>query len=145
MKLADAERYRLLTTHFVAGGDGRLIVGRLGGAPVSTVLCGLRGSRAYYFMGGTNAAGLAVNAATLVLTRAATLLAEGGARVLNLGGVPRSAERGDDPAHGLYRFKEGFGATRVECASAKWSHGAGAPADHGAEAPADHGAGAPAK
>lgn len=121
MELADEERYRLLEATFVAGGGARLFVGRIGGAPVSAILCGLNGARAYYFMGGTNGAGLEVNAATLVMTRAATLLAEAGARVLNLGGVARSAARADDPAHGLYRFKEGFGATRVECASAKWT------------------------
>jgi hypothetical protein len=135
MELADVERYRLLAETFVAGGDGRLFVGRRNGEPVSAILCGLHGRRAYYFMGGTNDAGLKVNAATLVLTRAATLLAEAGARVLNLGGVARSSERNDDPAHGLYRFKEGFGATRVECVSAKWTPGAKAPASHGAKAP----------
>lgn len=121
MELADAERYRLLETTFVAGGGARLFVGRIGRAPVSAILCGLHGVRAYYFMGGTSGAGLEVNAATLVMTRAATLLAEAGARLFNLGGVAKSAGLESDPAHGLYRFKEGFGAARVECASAKWT------------------------
>jgi lipid II:glycine glycyltransferase (peptidoglycan interpeptide bridge formation enzyme) len=124
MELPDADHYRRLAETFVAGGGARLIVGRRGGAAVSAVLCGLNGARAYYYMGGTNAAGLEVNAATLVLTRAATLLATSGARVLNLGGVARAAEAADHPAHGLYRFKEGFGATRVECASSTWTTGA---------------------
>ena len=123
MQLPDETRYRLLSETFVAGGGGRLFVGRIGGAPVSAILCGVYGARAYYFMGGTNAAGLAVNAATLVMTRAATLLAAAGAELFNLGGVAKSAEHEGDPAHGLYRFKEGFGATRVECASAKWIPG----------------------
>jgi GNAT acetyltransferase-like protein len=123
MDLPDAERYRLLAETFVAGGGGRLFVGRIGGAPVSAILCGVNGARAYYFMGGTNAQGLAVNAATLVMTRAATLLAAAGVQSFNLGGVARSAEREGDPAHGLYRFKEGFGAARLECVSAKWTPG----------------------
>jgi hypothetical protein len=124
MRLPDRDHYARLAATFVAGGAGRLIVGRLGGAPVSAVLCGVSGARAYYLMGGTNAAGLEVNAATLVLVKAATLLAEEGVRVLNLGGVPRAAADANHPANGLDRFKEGFGAARVECTSGIWRRGA---------------------
>ncbi len=121
MHLPDAEQYRRLDASFIAGGGGRLIVGRKEGTPLSAVLCGIERGRAYYLMGGTSPAGFECNAATLVLWRASVLLAERGARVLNLGGVPREAATEGDPAHGLFRFKEGFGATRVDCRSGTWS------------------------
>jgi hypothetical protein len=120
MRLPERGHYERLAATFVAGGGGRLFVGRRAGAPLSAILCGVEQTRAYYLMGGTNEAGLAVNAATLVLVRAASLLAEAGVRVFNLGGVPRAAADAGHPAHGLDRFKEGFGAARVECASGIW-------------------------
>src|SRR5262249_46508516 len=104
MRLPDRGHYARLAETFVAGGAGRLFVGRRSGVPVSAVLCGVERTRAYYFMGGTNPAGLEVNAATLVLVKAATLLAERGVRVFNLGGVPRAAADANHPAHGLDRF-----------------------------------------
>lgn len=123
MELPDRELYARLERCFLGAG-GRLFVGRKEGTPMSAILCGVEGRRAYYFMGGTSKAGFECNAATLVLWRASVLLAEKGATLLNLGGVPREAEHEDHAAHGLYRFKEGFGAARVDCTSATWVRGA---------------------
>jgi hypothetical protein len=121
MDLPDPESYARLEKSFVAGGGARLFVGRKEGTPLSAVLCGAHGTRAYYFMGGTSPEGFECNAATLVLWRASDLLAQRGVASFNLGGVPRSAELAGDAQHGLFRFKEGFGATRIECRSGTWT------------------------
>lgn len=120
MELPDPQQYARLEASFVAGGGGRLIVGRLHGEPVSAVLCAHERSRAYYLMGGTSPAGFECNAATLVLWRAACLLQERGVAELNLGGVPGGAEAEGHAQHGLWRFKDGFEPRRVECRSGTW-------------------------
>ena len=120
MELPDAQQYQRLAATLVASGGGRLFVGRQDGVAVSAILCAVERSRAYYLMGGTSAAGFECNAATLVLWRAATLLAERGLAELNLGGVPRAAESEGHAEHGLWRFKEGFEPRRVECCSGTW-------------------------
>ncbi len=121
MDAPDADRFRRLAEIFVARGGGALIVGRRDGRPLSAILCGVATRRAYYLIGGTSPEGFECNAATLVLWRASELLATRGVATLNLGGVPRDAEQPDHPEHGLFRFKEGFGAARVECCSGIWS------------------------
>jgi hypothetical protein len=138
MHVPDAEQYRRLAESFVAGGGARLFVGRKEGRPMSVILCGvssgaapsstgtpaagaLRSGRAYYFMGGTTPEGFECNAATLVLWRASVALADLGVATFNLGGVPREAEQEGHAQHGLFRFKEGFGPTRVDCCSGTWT------------------------
>ena len=123
MELPDPRQYERLAATFVARGGGRLFVGRLGGEPVSAVLCGVERDRAYYLMGGTTPAGFECNAATLVLWRAACLLAATGITELNLGGVPRAAEQDGHPQHGLLRFKDGFEPMRIDCRSGTWESG----------------------
>lgn len=125
MSLPEAQQYERLQRCFVGAGNGRLFVGRKEGAPMSAILCGVEGTRAYYLMGGTSAAGFECNAATSVLWRASVLLAQGGVVELNLGGVPREAETAGHAEHGLWRFKEGFAPRRVECRSAVWQRGNG--------------------
>ncbi len=39
----------------------------------------------------------------------------------NLGGTPATARLHDDPQHGLYRFKSGFGAEIVSRRSVRWT------------------------
>lgn len=123
MSVPEREQYRRLADPFVRSGGGRFFVGRRDGAALSAILCGVEGTRAYYLMGGTSPAGFECNAATFVLWRAALLLAEAGVTELNLGGVPRDAEREGHPEHGLWRFKEGFAPRREECRSATWVRG----------------------
>jgi len=123
MELLDPRQYERLAATFVARGGGRLFVGRLAGEPVSAVLCGVERDRAYYLMGGTTPAGFACNAATLVLWRAACLLAATGVTELNLGGVPRAAEQDGHAQHGLLRFKDGFEPVRIDCRSGTWESG----------------------
>ena len=117
MKLPDATRYRALARTVVADGGARILVARLDGRPLSCLLIGELGPRAYYLMGGSSPEGLTLNAASLLMWRASGLLRERGVDHLNLGGVPAHAEEEDAVEHGLYRFKDGFGARRFLCRS----------------------------
>ena len=52
--------------------------------------------------------------------RAIELLTADGFEVFNLGGVSAAAEDPEDAAHGLYRFKDGWGGERVSCHNGVW-------------------------
>lgn len=66
--------------------------------------------RAIYLTGGSTAEGYRHSAAVWLHWRVMSLLAERGFNVYNLGGTPASALQPEHPAHGLFRFKRGFGA-----------------------------------
>jgi hypothetical protein len=85
-----------------------------GGAVVSSLLV-LRSARvAYYHSAGTTPDGMAAGASPFVVAGAARVLARDGMLEFNLGGAEPS-----NP--GLYRFKEGFGATIRELEAATFS------------------------
>ena len=120
MSLPSPAQYDVLAKTFVQQGGGRLIVARIDGNPVSCILIGVGGPRAYYMMGGTSPEGLASNAASLVMWRAIELLQRDKLQVLNLGGVSARAADPESVEHGLYRFKDGWGGERVSCISGVW-------------------------
>ncbi len=120
MSLPGAAQYRTLARTLVALGGGRLIVGRKDGEPVSCILIGVGGPRAYYLMGGTSPEGFRCNSASLVMWRAIELLTAAGVEVLNLGGVSAESEDPESAGHGLYRFKDGWGGERVSCHNGVW-------------------------
>ena len=113
------EQYGIMARTLFPSG-ARLFLGRLEGEVVSSILVCTSGSQAYYFLGGTNARGLAANAATLVMWEISCRLYESGFEVLNLGGVPARATDPDSAEHGLFRFKDGWGAAQVPCRSGTW-------------------------
>ncbi|HET7564474.1 MAG TPA: peptidoglycan bridge formation glycyltransferase FemA/FemB family protein [Gemmatimonadaceae bacterium] len=76
---------------------------------------GWGGRRAFYRVGGSTMDGYRVGAAAWLHWRIMCVLAERGFSAYNLGGTPASAAHADDPMHGLFRFKTGFGATCVPC------------------------------
>ena len=51
--------------------------------------------------------------------------AERGFAAYNLGGNPATAAVREDPAHGLHRFKGGFGPSLSTCQGMHWSLGPG--------------------
>ncbi|MCA8941282.1 MAG: GNAT family N-acetyltransferase [Planctomycetes bacterium] len=108
-------RYRLLCD--TLGDDGTTLVGLIDGQVVSAMLVARRGRHTYYLNGGTNDAGLAANAASSVFWEATRKLHADGAATLNLGGTPADAADPGSPAHGLYRFKLGWGTTPAACRS----------------------------
>jgi hypothetical protein len=91
-----------------------------GGELLAAVLLGVGETRAYYVMGGATTAGYGCGASAWLHARVAGQLANAGLRHYNLGGAPIAAKEPGDPAHGLHRFKTGFGAEVVPCAGDRW-------------------------
>ncbi|MBI4420472.1 MAG: GNAT family N-acetyltransferase [Gemmatimonadetes bacterium] len=88
--------------------------------PLAAALVGWANGRAFYVLGGSTAAGYEAGAGIWLHWRIICRLCEEGFTAYNLGGTPPSAQSPSDPAHGLYRFKLGFGARLVPCRGARW-------------------------
>lgn len=103
----------LATERFIPGSPwgSTTFAARDGDTLLAAALVGWCNRRAYYISGGATAAGYELSASTWLHWRIAGRLALDGLAVYNLGGAPAAAELPDHPAHGLHRFKEGFGAT----------------------------------
>jgi hypothetical protein len=82
-------------------------------ALLCAALVGWGGKRAFYVAGGSTPRGYSAGAAIWMHWQVMAAASEAGLHVYNLGGVPASATRENDPAHGLYRWKCGFGAEIV--------------------------------
>jgi len=89
--------------------------------PLVAALVGWANRRAFYLIGGSTPAGYARDAAQWLHWRIMCALADMGFTHYNLGGTPVSAVNSGDPAHGLHRFKTGFGADVVSCRSVGWT------------------------
>jgi len=87
-------------------------------ALLAAVLVGWANQRAYYLLGGSTPEGYRRSAAVWLHWRIMAMLAASGCRVYNLGGTAAAAVRPEDAAHGLYRFKQGFGGETVVCGGA---------------------------
>jgi len=87
---------------------------------LNVVLIGWGNGRAFYLLGGSTPEGYRRSAAAWTHWRIMQLCARAGHRVYNLGGTPAGAEATTHTAHGLYRFKQGFGATQVSCKGNGW-------------------------
>jgi hypothetical protein len=92
-----------------------------GGTPLAAALVGWANHRAFYLVGGSTAAGYERDAAQWLHWRIMCHLADEGFTAYNLGGTPGSAALPTDPAHGLYRFKTGFGAEIIALRNARWT------------------------
>ncbi len=91
------------------------------GAPLAAALVGWAKPRAYYLVGGSTPTGYACHAAVWLHWRIMCHLTGAGFTTYNLGGTPATARLHDDPQHGLYRFKSGFGAEIVSRRSVRWT------------------------
>lgn len=89
-------------------------------APLCAALVGWANRRAFYVLGGSTPEGYACHAAAWLHWRIMCYLAEEGFTAYNLGGTPSSAALAGDPAHGLHRFKSGFGAEVEQCRGLRW-------------------------
>lgn len=94
------------------------------GTLLAAALIGMNERRAFFLMGGATLAGYQCGGSVWLHARLASQFAAAGLRHYNLGGAPASAIRPDDPAHGLHRFKTGFGGVVVPCATDHWILGA---------------------
>jgi Acetyltransferase (GNAT) domain len=91
------------------------------GAPLAAALVGWAKPRAYYLVGGSTPAGYTCHAAVWLHWRIMCHLVGAGFTTYNLGGTPATARLPDDPQHGLYRFKSGFGTEIVSRRSVRWT------------------------
>jgi len=91
--------------------------------PLAAALVGWANRRGFYLIGGSTPAGYERDAAQWLQWRIMCALADAGFTHYNLGGTPASASNPRDPAHGLHRFKTGFGAEIVSCRSVGWTLG----------------------
>ena len=87
---------------------------------LAAILVGWAGHKAYYLMGGSTPQGYRLSAAFWLHWRVMALLAEHGCTAYNLGGTPEAGGMPEHPAHGLFRFKKGFGSEAVRCRGARW-------------------------
>ena len=87
---------------------------------LAALLLGWAGQRAFYLIGGSTPDGYQCGAAPWLHAQAMTMLARRGIQRYNLGGTPLDAAEESSPAHGLYRFKTGFGVSPVERRGMRW-------------------------
>jgi len=87
---------------------------------LAAVLVGWANHRAYYILGGSTPEGYGRSASVWLHWAVMRMLAGHGCTAYNLGGTPDSAVRPESPAHGLFRFKHGFGAEIVRCRGVRW-------------------------
>lgn len=103
------------------GGSVRIRAAYHGDRLLAAILVGLSPRHAFYVMGGATEAGYAAGASAWLHTHTMMEFADAGLETYNLGGVPAHAHDPADPAHGLHRFKSGFGAAIVGCGSEHWT------------------------
>ena len=95
-------------------------IARHGTTALAAALVGWAVGRGYYVMGGSTPEGYRAAASIWLHWRIMCRLADLGFISYNLGGSSATAASPEDPSHGLYRFKLGFGSSIVPCCSARW-------------------------
>ena len=86
---------------------------RYEGRPVSAAFISIYSGRVLYVLGGSEPKGFELDAPAALFWSVLNRCAELGCREFNFGGVPASAKDPQSVAHGLYRFKAGFGGRQV--------------------------------
>lgn len=110
-----------LTRPARTGDEGLAVhVAMQGDTLLAAALIGRSERRAFFLMGGATPAGYQCGGSTWLQARLTSQFAAEGLRHYNLGGAPVSAVHEGDPAHGLHRFKLGFGSKPVPCAGDRW-------------------------
>jgi len=92
-----------------------------GGTPLAAALVSWANRRAFYLIGGSTPAGYERDASQWLHWHIMCALADAGFTHYNLGGTPASAVEPGDAAHGLYRFKTGYGPDVVSCRGVGWT------------------------
>lgn len=108
-----------LYDHLVKQGAGRLFLARRGGEPVAGIFFATFNGRAYSVFSGSSEEGYRLGAQSGLFWTAVEAFKAEGFHELNRGGVAASAEREEDPLHGIYVFKLRLGTTPVTCRSGR--------------------------
>jgi hypothetical protein len=90
------------------------------GGPLAAAAIGYANRRGYYISGGSTPRGYARDASVWMQYRISCILSAAGFVTYNLGGTVAGANASTHRAHGLYRFKRGFGAVVKRCAGIRW-------------------------
>lgn len=108
-----AEFTALWGTRFLAAYDGDTLL--------TVAMIGWGNGRAFYLLGGSTPEGYKRGSAAWLHWRVMVSCIEAGHTAYNFGGTPAAAADPQHPAHGLFRFKSGFGSEQVECAGSHLS------------------------
>jgi hypothetical protein len=100
-------------------GLARIVGARVNGDVVSAGLFTCFNGLVYHTLSGHGEAALRTQAPTLLLWETIKRYKAEGARRFNFGGCPVSAADEEDPSHGVYVYKMGFGGVRRECATGR--------------------------
>ncbi|HEV2251089.1 MAG TPA: peptidoglycan bridge formation glycyltransferase FemA/FemB family protein [Candidatus Limnocylindria bacterium] len=103
--------YRTVWRTLIDAGLATLWLAAHGDRPVAGAMTWHCGDREVYQYGATNDAGRKVYAAYGLLWRCIGEAQARGARAFDFGGIPADPDDVNDPMHGPYRFKKGFGGT----------------------------------
>jgi hypothetical protein len=89
--------------------------------PLAAAAVGYANGAAYFINGGSTPLGYAGDASIWMHWRIGQELAAAGFKRYNLGGTPAGACDPHHSAHGLFRFKSGFGGVSPNCSGLRWS------------------------
>ena len=103
--------YRRMWGTLVSAGHAKVRLAEREGASVAGALVWRCGEREVYQSAATNDAGRSAYAAYLLLWRCIIEARRSNARRFDFGGIPVDVTRKDDPMHGPYVFKKGFGGS----------------------------------
>ena len=92
-----------------------------GTRPLAALVVGWANGRAYTLRSGATAEGYRRSASVWLNWRVMSEFAEHGFRTCTLGGTSASAARPENPAHGLFLFKTGFGSQVAPRRGARWT------------------------
>lgn len=101
----------------LARGTGKLAGAVVDGQLVSAGLFIWFGPLVYHALGGEEAKAFETQAPTLLIWEMLRRFREQGAQRFSLGGCSADAANAGDPEHGVYRYKQAFGATSIKCTS----------------------------
>lgn len=116
---ANRKRLKDPVAELLAHGVGRIVGANVGGGIVSAGLFTYFNGLVYHTLSGHSEAALRSQAPTVLLWETIKSYRNSGATRFNLGGCSRDAVDYAHPENGVYVYKMGFGAQRIECTSAR--------------------------
>ena len=96
-------------------GHAKIFCAMVEGNVVSSGLFTFYNGIVYHTLSGHNRVALESQASTFLLWHVINQYHDLGAKVFNFGGCKASAKNDNDPEHGVYSYKMGFGARRILC------------------------------
>ncbi len=106
-RLPFSEFFKSSYPHFLAATDEDKVVG--------IVLISIFGEKCYYHRAYHSDEGFKLNSPVFLISKCIEFAKQRGATTFNIGGVAASAENEADPEHGLFQFKNSFGAKQQKC------------------------------